>query len=218
MGLIFLSFGGTIIKKARCHMDKIREFFNKIDRSMLIGVCLLIAGVLFFFASGDLLETLVRIAGGIVVAVAIVRFIRLMSIYAKGVYLTTALFSVALLFLLGLVMIMVPGGTLHIIFAAIGIYLIVNALIRAYRIASAPKKVKEPSWWLGVILTAAIFLLGFWLMLSPAEATRVTEIIAGIALIVKGAEMLSSSIASGKRGSKKRSDDIEADFVDKSDK
>ena len=198
-------------------MNKIRKFFNKTDRNTLIGVCLLIAGVLFF-ASGALLTTLVRIAGAIIIAAAILRFIRLAKLCEKGFYLTLSLFNVALLFLLGAVMAILPGGTLHIIFASIGIYMMINAVIRAYKISSMPKRTRDISWWGSVILIAAVFLLGFWLVLSPAEATRLTEIIAGIALIVKGVETLSSSITSEKRRTKKKSDDIETDFVDKSDK
>ena len=198
-------------------MNKLKSPLNKIDRNILSGGCLLLAGILFF-ASGALLTTLVRIAGAIIITVAVLRFIRLAKLYEKGFYLTLSLFNVALLFLLGAVMAILPGGTLHIIFASIGIYMMINAIIRACKIATAPRRTSDFSWWGAVILTAAVFLLGFWLVLSPAEATRLTEIIAGIALIVKGVETLSSSITSEKRRTKKKSDDIETDFVDKSDK
>jgi uncharacterized membrane protein HdeD (DUF308 family) len=64
-----------------------------------------------------------------------------------------------------------------------------------------------------------VFILGIWLLLSPSDAGRLTEIIAGVSLTVKGVELLCGAFDSHRKsGGKKQggSSDIEADYVDKS--
>ena len=72
-----------------------------------------------------------------------------------------------------------------------------------------------------IVFTAAVLILGVWLMLSPGGASRLTEVIAGVSLAVKGAELVLGALRESKPTIKKRKErengDIEADFVDKSD-
>ena len=67
------------------------------------------------------------------------------------------------------------------------------------------------------ISSALILILGFWLIFSPDEATRVTEVIAGISLILKAIELFGKANINRKVPPTRKSGDIEADFVDKSD-
>ena len=198
-------------------MHEMKTCFYGIKNEFWGGLCLLVAGVLFFFASGAALAALIRIAGAVVIATAAVRFILLMREYERGSYLTVALFNAALLFLLGGVMLVLPDGTLNFIFAAIGGYLVFSAIARAFRLTRKPKSTTSPVWWASVTLTAAVFLLGLRLLLSPADATRVTEIVAAVSLTVKGCEMLCSAMSADRSGKRKKPDEIEADFVDKTD-
>lgn len=180
------------------------------------GLCLLASGILLFFASGAVLAILMRIIGAAIITVAAVRCVRLMRLYERGSYLTVALFNTVLLFLFGVVMLILPGGALNLVFFAAGGYLVLNSTARVLRMAREPKRTDSPSWWASVVFTAAAFLLGLLLLLSPREATRAAEIIAAVSLTVKGCELLSSAM-SVEKSEKKKPEEIEAEFVDKTD-
>ena len=198
-------------------MNKIQAFFNKTDRKFLVGLCLLAAGILFFFVSEAAVSVLIRIGGVILIVTAAVRLSLLMKAYERGAYFAMTLLNVALLFLLGALMLITPDGARDLIYASIGGYLVFNAVSRAVRITKAQKAPDSSAWWVSIILTAAVFLLGLWLLISPAEGSRITGIIAGASLAVKGCEMLFSAFGKDRDG-KHGSEDIEADFIDKSDK
>lgn len=205
-------------------MNKLKDLFKKIDKRYLTGTLLLIAGIALFLASGDTLATLVRIAGAVVIAVALIRFARLMKLrnfYKGGDRLSASLFNISLfntglLFILGAVMLVVPGRTLHLIFAVIGGYLVLNAAIHAYYISIGIKQTGDILWWSNVILTALTFILGLWLVFSPSEVSRMTEIIAGASMVVKAIELMTSAEDGKPKKKKKNQGEIEADFVDKS--
>ena len=198
-------------------MEKLNKLLSGGTRRLIIGIFCLAAGILFITASGVILNTLVRVAGAAIAICAAARFVYAVRKYDSGAYLSVAIVNSALLFLVGLVMLIVPGGTLRLIFVVIGAYLMINAFTHIYRFALAPKHLKSPAWWAEIITSAVILVLGFWLAFSPAEATRLTEIIAGISLIVKAAELVATAAVEIKKDREsRRSGDVEADFVDKS--
>ena len=197
-------------------MNKLREFFSNINRDLLVGILCLLAGAAFIFAPGNVLHVLIRIAGAVTALLAVLRFI-----YATrrllGRFMTVTIVNSALLFLVGLVMLVSPDGMLHIIFIAIGAYLMINAIGQIFKFAIAPKRLASASWWIEIISSALILILGFWLIFSPDEATRVTEVIAGISLILKAIELFGKANINRKVPPTRKSGDMEADFVDKSD-
>lgn len=198
-------------------MKNIVSYFERIGKDTLVGVLCIAAAALLFFSPGALLYTALKIAGGLIIATAVIRFIRLVKI-SSGTLPSVSVLNAVLLFALGMIFVGMPGGTLRFIFAAIGVYLIASTLLQAIKLLVVPNSARGVLWWADVILVTAVFLLGVWLVLSPGGAGRVTEIVAGISLAVKGAELLFSAARNGKSKEKKdKSGDIETDFVDKSD-
>ena len=201
-------------------MRKIKEFFKRIDRDILIGIGLIVVGIILFLASGAVLTTLVRLIGVAIVVICALRIAILMRTYAKGALLLISLFNAGLVLILGAVMALIPGGALAIVFSIVGAYMLFHSGLRAYRLWKSPCRLRTPAWWGEALPTALALLLGLWLLLSPSGATRATEIIAGITLIVKALEMIAAALGRRKGGSSKKKngpEDVEAEFVDKSD-
>ena len=197
-------------------MKKIKAFWDKLNKNLVWGVLCLVAATLLFFVPGVILHTLIKIAGAIVMAVAIIRFVYVLKLGEGGPVATVSALNAALLLAVGLIMLIMPGGTLRIIFSALGIYLLVNAILEIVRLTMHSNRTHDAVWWIDVIFTVAVFVLGLWLLLSPAEAGRVTEIVAGVSLTVKGVELLISAHNGSSGGKKSRTSDIETDFIDKS--
>ena len=197
-------------------MNKIREFFSNINKDLLVGMLCLLAGAAFIFAPGNLLYVLIRIAGAVTALLSALRLIYAIR-SMLGRFMTVTIVNSALLFIVGLVMLVSPSGMLRIIFIAIGAYLMVNAIGQIFKFAIMPKRLASASWWIEVISSALILILGFWLIFSPDEATRVTEVIAGISLILKSIELFGKAYTNRKGSPSRKSGDIEADFIDKSD-
>ena len=203
------------ISKGVFIMNKIRNFISRFNKQALVGGLCLALGICFIALSGAFLSVTVRVAGAILGLISAVRFIFAIKQY-RGGFLTAAVVNSALLFLVGLVVALNPGGTLNLIYATIGAYLVINALTHLYRLATAKKMVKNLSWWVEMLSSAVILVLGFWLIFLPGVAQRLTEILAGVALIIKSAELFEKAYNEEKQRKKQKSNDIEADFVDKS--
>lgn len=196
-------------------MNKIRKFISKLNRQALAGGLCLAVGICFIALSGAFLSVTVRIAGAVLALISAVRFVFAIRQYG-GKFLTAAVINSALLFLVGLVIALNPGGTLSLIYATIGAYLVINALTHIFRLAAAKNPVKNLPWWIDVLSSSVILILGFWLIFLPGAAQRLTEILAGIALMIKSAELFERAYSEEKKRKKQRNNDIEADFVDKS--
>ena len=198
-------------------MKKFVAYFKRAGKDMVAGALCLLAAALLFFSPGAILHTIIKIAGALIVITAIVRFIMLLRACGGNSLPIIPVLNVVFLFALGMILVGMPGGTLRFIFSAIGVYLIINALLQMLKLLVIPTKRRGALWWVDVIFTVVVFALGTWLLLSPGEASRATEIIAGISLTVKAAEILCGVIGNGKSKEKSsESGDIEADFVDKS--
>ena len=202
-------------------MKKTTSFFDRINKKLLIGLLCIAAAVLLFSLPGAVLHRIIKVAGALIIGVAAVRFIRMAAGSSGSRLPFTMLLNSVLLFALGMVLLCTPGGALRFIFSAIGFYLIITAVLEGAKLLVTPKARRGGSWWVEAAFTAAVLILGVWLMLSPGGAGRLTEIIAGISLAVKGVELIIGSIRCGEPAIKKRkkaeNGDIEADFVDKSD-
>ena len=198
-------------------MKKFVDYFKRAGKDMVAGALCLLAAALLFFSPGAILHTVIKIAGVLIVITALVRFILLVKACGSNSLPIIPLLNVVFLFALGMILVGMPAGTLRFIFSAIGVYLIINALLQMLRLLVIPSEHRGALWWTDVIFTVVVFLLGAWLLLSPGGAGRATEIIAGISLTVKAAEILCSVIGNGKSKEKSAENgDIEADFVDKS--
>lgn len=196
-------------------MSKLRNFVSSANKQALAGASCLLAGICFIALSGVILHAIIRIAGGALALFALLRLAYAIKKYS-GHLMAAAVINSALLLLVGLVMLARPDGTLGLIYVAIGIYLMVNALTHIYRFALAPKRLKSPSWWIEILTSSLILVLGFWLIFAPGSAQRLTEIIAGISLIIKSVELFGRACNEINRRKNEKSGDIEADFVDKS--
>lgn len=196
-------------------MNTIRDFISRLNKQALAGVFCLLAGISFIAMSGAFLHAIIRIAGAIVAIASAVRFVYAIRQYSGPVMTVTVINSI-LLFLVGLVMLVKPGGALELIYVAIGAYLMINAITHIYRFALAPKRLHSPSWWIEIFTSSLILVLGFRLAFAPGTALRLTEIIAGISLIIKSIELFGRAYNERSRRKNEKSGDVEADFVDKS--
>ena len=174
----------------------------------------MISGALLFLASGAALAVIVRVMGVILVVTAAVRLSILMRSYERGTYFAITLFNATLLLILGAIMIILPLVTLNLMLEAIGIYLIFSAITRGIGIMRSIRS-ESPIRPVVIVLTAVMLVLGIWLLFSPAEAERTAELPAGAALLIKGCETIASAIA--RNGGKKKTDGIEAEFIDRSE-
>ncbi len=193
-------------------MKKIKAFFDKLNKDLITGVVYLAAAMILFFLPGTMLHTVIKVTGALVILTAVLRF--LLAIGGKVLLPTTVINSVLLL-ALGIVMLAMPGGMLRLIFSAIGVYLLVSTVGQVLQLLAVPSEARRLFWWIDVILAVLAFALGIWLLLSPAEAERVTEIIAGVSLAVKAIELICRAFSGGRKNAPDP-DGIEAEFVDKS--
>ena len=201
-------------------MTKNTSLWGKINKKPLTGVFCIAAAVLLFAFPGVVLYKIIKVAGALIIAAAALRFVGIATGRGDSLPFITILNSV-LLFVLGMVLLCTPGGALRFIFSAVGFYLIVTAVPEGAKLLVTPKALRGVFWWVEAVFTAAVLILGVWLMLSPGGASRLTEVIAGVSLAVKGAELVLGALRESKPTIKKRKErengDIEADFVDKSD-
>ena len=197
-------------------MRNIISFFERLGKEVLDGALCLIAAVILFFSPVDLLYTIVRIIGALIIITAAIRFIYLLKKRGSSLPVSEPLHALAL-FALGAILVGIPGGTLRFIFSAIGVYLIATAISQAARLMLAPPYARNTLWWVDAIFSAAVFALGVWLLLSPVGAGRVTEIVAAVSLTLKGVDVLLGLFGNAKPENKKnKNGDIEADFIDRS--
>lgn len=193
-------------------MNKINEFFDKLNKDLLMGAVYLAAALILFLMPGAMLHTAVKVVGALIAVTAV---FRLILAFCRKTMLVFSVINAVLLMVLGIIMLTMPGGMLRLIFSAIGIYLLINTVGQVLRLLTVPSEARRVFWWIDVVFTAVAFALGIWLLLSPAEAERITEIIAGVALAVKAVELLCKAFSNGRR-TKSAPDEIEAEFVDKS--
>lgn len=197
-------------------MKNIISFFERIGKEVLDGALCLIAAMILFFSPAVLLYTIVRIIGALIIIAAAIRFIYLLTKHGTSMPTTEVLHALVLV-ALGAILVGMPGGTLRFIFSAIGVYLIATSILHAIKLLVAPRYARNALWWVDTIFSAAVFALGVWLLLSPIGAVRVTEIVAAIALMLKGVDLLLGTRRNEKPKSKKdKNGDIEADFIDRS--
>ncbi len=196
-------------------MSKIRDFISRVNRHALAGALCISAGICFIFLPGVFLEVTFRIVGGALALAAALRFAYAIKAY-NGHLMAAAVINSAFLFLVGLVMLASPGGTLGFIYVAIGLYLTINAFTHIYRAALAPKHKKSLSWWTEILTSSLFLVLGLWLTFASGTAQRLTEVIAGISLVIKGTLLFGRAYSERKLRKSRKGSDIEADFVDKS--
>ena len=202
-------------------MRKTASFFDRINKKLVGGVLCIAAAVLIFFLPGEFLHKIVKAAGAVIIAVSAIRFIRLAGRKIGSPIPFMGILNAVLLFALGTVLLYTPDGAMRFMFSSIGLYLIVTAVLQGAKLLIVPKGTREALWRVEASFAAVVLVLGVWLTLSPCGAGRLTEIIAGVSLAVKGVELILGALRDAGPAIKKRkvheNGDIEANFVDRSD-
>ena len=182
----------------------------------IFDIITLIAGLLLALTPASAIELMLRIIGLSLLVYAAVRGFILLRFYTRDTVFLIILVSLALLFFIGTLLLVNPGGALRFVAGATGAYMIAGGALRFYRVAGIES---IPQRTLQYILSILILILGFSLLIHPSGAARISGILIGAALIINSASsLLSRKRALREQNKKSTSEDfISTDFRDKSD-
>lgn len=182
----------------------------------IFDIVTLIAGLLLALTPASAIALMLRIIGLSLLIYAAVRGFVLFRFYTRDAVFMIILVSLALLFFIGTLLLVNPGGALRFVASATGAYMISGAVLRFYR-ASEIENLQQRVFQ--YILSLLILMLGFSLLIHPSGAARLSGILIGAALIINSiVSLLSRKRALRAQNQKSSKDDfISEDFTDKSD-
>lgn len=175
-------------------ITKILNFFEKLNRPETYGVLCILFGVAFLFLPAAALDVLLLVAGLSVTAAGIVRLSVVFSDRDGSVFFGVKIIREAILIFLGVSVAIIRTGLTRTVVSGLGIYVAVWSVLRLISVVSVPRVAKDREWWCATILSVILIVLGLWMAIYPIY----TNILTGVALIVKGIEL----ITKGKRGKK----------------
>ena len=182
----------------------------------IFDIVTLIAGLLLALTPVSAIALMLRIIGLALLIYAAFRGFVLFRVYKRDAVFMIILVSLALLFFIGTLLLVNPGGALRFVASATGAYMLSGGVMRLYRTA---KIESLPARVLQYALSILILILGFSLLIHPSGAVRISGILIGASLIINSAaSLISRKRALHTKVQRGKMDDlITADFTDKSD-
>lgn len=129
--------------------------------------------------------TLCRILGAILVLYGVIKMI---GYFSKDLYRLAFQYDLAfgiLIMLIGLILAAVPGRVMSFLFIVFGILILADGLFKI-QIALDARRFGIRKWWLVFSLAVLSGMLGFLLVIRPAESMQFIMALLGISLLCDG--------------------------------
>ena len=189
--------------------NRFKQFLSKFP---LFDLLTALFAILLISAPISVVTLVIRAIGVSAAIYAVARLIFAFALGERSVLFT--LYSVAYVMLLvfGAILLINPDGALAFLTVTVGLYLIVDGIIRLLRSSRA---VGAPMV-VGMTLAALTVLAGSILLFFPASAVKLSAILVGAALLMSSVTNITVHFIPKKRSFSAKEKYIEAEFVDKS--
>ena len=157
----------------------IKDFFQKNSISLAIPLVMIVVGLFFIFCPGSAISLTVKVVGIVFVIVGAIMACTLIASYSP---ITMSIAIVLIVF--GIICIALPGVIASFVVKAIGIMILINAILRirdAYII-----KGKSDKFVQYIINDAITLILGIVLIAIPLDLANALVITIGVLMLVLG--------------------------------
>ena len=194
------------------HKQKLKDlliFFPIFD---IIGS---IIGLLLIFTPESAVKVIIRIIGLALLIYAVYRTALLVRFYRRDAVFFLLILTQTILLLVGTVLAINPDGTLRLLAATVGAYMVANGALSLYRAAGTPVGGRKIATALAAV---AGIILGFVLLFHPDGTLRLSAVLIGASLLVNSIRNIFSRTKAWRAERQQKGEEyIEAEFVDKSD-
>lgn len=151
----------------------------------LLTICLIVVGLVLLVFPQVALSVMCKIIGIFLIVYGIVK---LTGYFSKDIFQLAYQFDFGLgivSLILGTIMLVKTGRIIDILSVVVGIFIIVDAALRIQTAVEA-KKFGLEKWWLILIMSLAVAVLGVLLMALPYQTTGFVVRLIGLNLILDG--------------------------------
>lgn len=160
-----------------------KKFFSEKWQKIIKACSFLIIGLAFILVPSSALSVTLRIIGGLLLIYEAIEIYEIFKAYRHSTVLSLVLINEVFLVLLALMLLINPLGAVRTLSLIVGIYFLVFGSVGLYRSIGA-KDIK------GIVLNSVSALVGFMLLVLPYVFQSLITLILGIALIIKGVNLL----------------------------
>ena len=190
--------------------NKFRQFLSKFP---LFDLLTAIFALLLMIAPISVITLVIRTIGITAALYAILRLVFNFTLNVRGVLFTLYSVSYVMLLVFGAILLINPKGALAFLSVSVGLYLIVDGVIRLLRASRA----SGAAMVVGMTLAALTVLFGSVLLFYPAGAVKISAILVGAALLTSSITNITVLYIPQRRHFNSKQNYIETDFIDKSD-
>ena len=153
---------------------------------------------------------------GIICGILLIVFgaVKLVGYFSKDLYRLAFQYDLAfgiLLILLGVIMLVRPGGLMDFICIVLGLSILTDSLLKM-QIAVDAKQFGLNKWWLILLLSVIAGIFGLVLVLRPTSSASVLMVLLGITLLSEGLLNMSTAITAVKIIKHQQPDVIEVEY------
>lgn len=153
---------------------------------------------------------------GIICGILLIVFgaVKLIGYFSKDLYRLAFQYDLAfgiLLILLGVIMLVRPGGLMDFICIVLGLSILTDSLLKM-QIAVDAKQFGLNKWWLILLLSVIAGIFGLVLVLRPTASASVLMVLLGITLLSEGLLNMSTAITAVKIIKHQQPDVIEVKY------
>ena len=160
-----------------------KKFLSEKWQKLIKAVSFLVLGLVFIFVPGTALAITLRIIGGLLLIYEAIEIYEICRAYRRSSALALILINEVFLVILALMLLINPIGAIRTLSLIVGIYFLVFGAVGLYRSIGARNT-------RGIVINSVSALVGFLLLLLPYLFQSVITLILGIALVIKGVNLL----------------------------
>ena len=176
-------------------MNKILETIKK--HSIILAIGITIVGLVFIFIptmSLKIISLCISIAGLVISSVSIFNYIRNKEYQYSGKF---VLYIWVFVFILSLYLTIRPSALISFIYSILGFIILANGISKLMT-AVEMRNNSMGKWWIYLIISALVIILGVVCLASPFEAAKTLLMFIGISLVISGISDIISYIMMNK--------------------
>ena len=164
-------------------MNKIVETIKK--HSIILAIAVTVIGLIFIFIpsmSLKIISLCISITGLVVSAITIFNYIKNKEYQYSGKFL---LYIWVFVFILSLYLTIRPTALISFIYSILGFIILANGISKLMTAIEMRNNLMS-KWWIYLMISAAVIILGVICLASPFEAARTLLMFIGISLVISG--------------------------------
>lgn len=151
----------------------------------IMSVCLIVLGLIFIIDPRMSLGVLCKISGAVLIGYGIVKFA---GYFTKDLFQLAFQFDLALgivSVVFGLALLFKTNNVIEILSISIGIFMLVDSTLKIQTAIDA-KRFGVDKWWLILVMSLVVAVIGILLLIEPFTATDIVMIIIGLNFCLDG--------------------------------